>query len=79
MEELLNKNKEFQVKLKEEMDMYGCGSEQLLNESEKLFVDMSKLLNEFVDSDVIAIQFVEYRDQWCQEHDKYFKEYPKDN
>ena len=76
--ELLNKNKEFRAKLKEQVQMYGCGSEELLNQSEKVFKDMSKLLNEFVDSDVIAIQFVEYRNSWINEYGKYLNKYKKD-
>jgi hypothetical protein len=75
MDELLNKNKEFQIRLKEETEKYGCGSEGLLNESEKVFKKMSKLLNEFVDSDTIAIQLVEYRNNWIKQYEHYVKKY----
>ncbi|MBQ7797537.1 MAG: hypothetical protein IJ458_04270 [Clostridia bacterium] len=77
MDELLNKNKEFQIRLKEETEMYGCGSEGLLNKSEKVFEKMSELLNEFVNSDTIAIQFVEYRNSWIKQYESYLGKYKK--
>lgn len=79
MDELLNKNKEFQIRLKEETEMYGCGSEGLLNKSEKVFEKMSKLLNEFVDSDVVSIQFVEYRNSWLKQYESYLNKHRKNN
>ena len=79
MNELLNKNKESQAKLDEQIKIYGCGSEEVLNESEKLFEEMSKLLDEFVNSDVISIPFVEYRNQWLNRWESYLKKYLKNN
>ena len=74
MEELINLNKGFQTKLKEQTKMYGCGNEKLFVENEKLFKNMSKILSEFVNGDVISIQFVKYRNNWIKEYEKYQKD-----
>jgi len=71
MNELLNTNKEFQAKLKQQTEKYDCGTKETLDESEQIFNEMSKLLNQFVDSDVVAIQFVEYRNQLLNEYESY--------
>lgn len=75
MRELLDKNKQNQVELDEQIKSYGCVTNETFVEHEKIFNDMSKLLNEFVDCDTIAIQLVEYRNNWIKQYEHYVKKY----
>ena len=77
MRELLNKNKENQTKLDEQIKIHGCATDEMFEDHEKIFNDMSKLLNQFVDSDTIAIQLVEYRNNWIEQYGKYLNKYSK--
>ena len=78
MVELLNKNKQNQTQLDEQIKSYGCATNEMLVEHEKIFDDMTKLLNKFVDSDVVSIQFVEYRNNWIKQYESYLNKYKKD-
>lgn len=77
MNKLLDKNKQYQVEFDEQIKIKGFATDEMIEEQEKLFNDMSKLLNEFVDSDVIAIQLVEYRNSWISQHKSYLNKYKK--
>lgn len=79
MRELLNKNKQNQVELDEQIKSYGCVTDEMIKEDEKIFDDMTKLLNEFVDSDVISVQFVEYRNNWLKQYESYLNKHRKNN
>lgn len=78
MRGLLNKNKQNQAELDEQIKIHGCATDEMIEEHEKIFVDMSKLLNEFVDSDAVAIQLVEYLNSWLEKYGKYLNKYKKD-
>ncbi|MFQ6724366.1 MAG: hypothetical protein ACLRFE_03435 [Clostridia bacterium] len=79
MRELLDRNKEKQVELDEQIKSYGCVTDEMFEEHEKIFNDMSELLNEFVNSDTIAIQFVEYRNSWLKQYESYLNKHRKNN
>ena len=77
MNKLLDKNKQNQAKLNEQINNR-FSTDEMLKDHEKVFNDMSKLLDEFVDSDVIAIQLVEYRNSWISQYKNYLNKYKKD-
>ncbi len=77
MIELLNKNKQNKAQLDEQIKINECATVEMIEVHDKIFNNMSKVLNEFVDSDVISIQFVEYRNSWLKQYGKYLNKYKK--